>query len=764
MSGSGLHIHHAVPGIVLLIAASLLAVSPADGTPWREIAAVAIGVGASLVLDEFALILHLDDVYWSQEGRVSVEMVSLASASMGLVLIGGAPFGVDGVEARELGVRLGAIGGMVLNVGLVLVNVFKGKVRLALLAAFMPVVSWIGAIRLARPGSRWARRYDAATLQRASERVARFDARWDPITTRLGNLVAGGCRQPAVLLQSRRIRAMKQLSGMDVTFLNMETPTTFGHVASLNLFDATGPGGENVLETTKQIFLDRIGALEPLRRRLVEVPLGLDLPYWVDDPNFDIDFHVRHHAVPPPGTPQQLSEVISRIHSRPLDRSRPLWELYVIEGIDEGRLFATFTKVHHATVDGAAGAIMLASLLDTAAGTRRRWLRCCGRPSHCRPSSNCIQRTVIEYLKRPEKAIRLTTRAIREARRGLAERWPADPRRASSPSRCRARSASFMRRRIRGVDHEIDNPPHLPYTAAPRTPWNASIGPHRRFAYTTLSLEDAKTIRRELGCTFNDVVMALCSGVLRRYLEKHDALPSESLIAGVPISVRTGDEEDVYQNRVSMLLADLATNEPDPLKRLARVRASMDKAKSSFKAIPAETLQDFTQFAPPAIAARAMRMVSRLKIADRTAPPFNLIISNVPGPAHPLYSGGAQLKHFYPVSICTDGQGLNITVQSYNGSLDFGFIVDRDLVPDVWDPHRPDPRGDGRTPRAHVNSSRSREEDQRRLVRMSSIVAPPDRPQVEPHRALDVDPVTGAEGVDDRRRSPPRTVLRRRTR
>ena len=158
---------------------------------------------------------------------------------------------------------------------------------------------------------------------------------------------------------------MKQLSGMDVTFLNMETPTTFGHVASLNLFDATGPGGENVLETTKKVFLDRIGALEPLRRRLVEVPLGLDLPYWVDDPNFDIDFHVRHHAVPPPGTPQQLSEVISRIHSRPLDRSRPLWELYVIEGIDEGRLFATFTKVHHATVDGAAGAIMLASLLDT---------------------------------------------------------------------------------------------------------------------------------------------------------------------------------------------------------------------------------------------------------------------------------------------------------------------------------------------------------------------------------------------------------------
>jgi WS/DGAT/MGAT family acyltransferase len=469
---------------------------------------------------------------------------------------------------------------------------------------------------------------------------------------------------------------------MDVTFLNMETPTTFGHVASLNLFDATGPGGDNVLETTKQVFLDRIGALEPLRRRLVEVPLGLDLPYWVDDPNFDIDFHVRHHAVPPPGTPQQLSDVISRIHSRPLDRSRPLWELYVIEGIDEGRLFATFTKVHHATVDGAAGAIMLASLLDTepepAPVAPVRWTA-----EPLPTDQQLIQRTVVEYLKKPEKAIRLTTRAIRE----LASATQSGGLRTLASIVAQpvpGPLGAFMRRRIRGVDHEIDDPPHLPYTAAPRTPWNASIGPHRRFAYTTLSLEDARAIRRSLGCTFNDVVMALCSGVLRRYLEKHDALPKDSLIAGVPISVRTGDEADTYQNRVSMLLADLATNEPDPLQRLARVRASMNKAKTSFKAIPAETLQDFTQFAPPAVAARAMRMVSRLKIADRTAPPFNLVISNVPGPNFPLYSGGAELKHFYPVSICTDGQGLNITVQSYNGSLDFGFIVDRDLVPDVW--------------------------------------------------------------------------------
>jgi WS/DGAT/MGAT family acyltransferase len=178
--------------------------------------------------------------------------------------------------------------------------------------------------------------------------------------------------------------------------------------------------------------------------------------------------------------------------------------------------------------------------------------------------------------------------------------------------------------------------------------------------------------------------MALCSGTLRRYLGKHDCLPDEPLVAMVPVSVRTGDEENTFQNRVSALFVDLATNEPDPRRRIARLKSTMDRAKTDFRAIPADTLQDFTQFAPPAIAARAMRMYSRLRIADRTAPPFNLIISNVPGPAMPLYSAGARLEHFYPISAVADGQGLNMTVQSYNGNLDFGFVADRQLVPDVW--------------------------------------------------------------------------------
>jgi WS/DGAT/MGAT family acyltransferase len=476
---------------------------------------------------------------------------------------------------------------------------------------------------------------------------------------------------------------MKQLSGVDVSFLNMETSSVFGHVASVTIFDPEGaPGGAGV-EATKQVILERIDQLAPFRRRLVEVPLGLDLPYWIEDPNFDIDFHVRHHAVPAPGTPEQLAEVVCRIHARPLDRSRPLWELYVIEGVDGGTRIAQLTKVHHATIDGASGALMLAAILDTEPGVRHIGEPAAWSPERVPTDEELLRRTLVQYLRRPEKFVRLSVRTLRQlsaATGSTGLRAMADLVAQPIPGPL----GDLMRQRLRGVSNEVDDPPALPPTAAPRTPWNATISPHRRFSYTTIPLEDAKKIRRAVGCTFNDVVMALCSATLRQYLIEHDALPAESLIAAVPVSVRTGDEEDRYQNRVSMLLADLATNEPDPSARLRRVQQSMTKAKTQFAAIPADTLQDFTQFAPPAIAARAMRMYSRLHVADRTAPPFNLIISNVPGPAMPLYSAGARLEHFYPISALADGQGLNMTVQSYNGNLDFGFVACRELIPDVW--------------------------------------------------------------------------------
>ena len=477
---------------------------------------------------------------------------------------------------------------------------------------------------------------------------------------------------------------MRQLNGIDVSFLNMETHATFGHVSSLNVYDpSSAPGGAG-LEATKQLILERIHLLAPFRRRLVEVPFGLDLPYWIEDPDFDIDYHVRHHAVPYPGTPEQLGDTVARIHARALDRSRPLWELYVIEGVDEGRLIAQFTKVHHAAIDGIAGAQMLAALLDLDPDTRPVGPAAPWVPEVVPSDRELLARTLRTYAMRPEKVVRQSIRAVRELADASGSgglRMLADvisrPLPGPAGTMVRARLAATAR-------HDPDRPPALPTSAAPRTPWNRTISPHRRFAFASVPLEDAKQVRRAAGCTFNDVVMALCSGLLRRYLLEHDCLPDQPLIAMVPVSVRTGDEDEAYQNRVSALLADLATDEADTLARLGRVHASMSVAKQQFAAIPAETLQDFTNFAPPAVAARAMRMLSRLKVADHVNPPFNLVISNVPGPNFPLYSAGARMLAYFPVSALIDSQGLNITVQSYDGSLDFGFVADRSLVPDLW--------------------------------------------------------------------------------
>jgi WS/DGAT/MGAT family acyltransferase len=225
----------------------------------------------------------------------------------------------------------------------------------------------------------------------------------------------------------------------------------------------------------------------------------------------------------------------------------------------------------------------------------------------------------------------------------------------------------------------------MPLTSAPPTPWNKSITPHRRFAMRTTSLENIKRLKNATGGTVNDIVMAICAGGLRQYLQSHNALPDKPLRAMVPVSIRTGDESDPWTNRVSGLVAELPTHCDDPLERVALCHKAMNVAKKQFELMPAESLIDIAQSSPPVVSAAAARLTSRLKLADRIGMPANLVISNVPGPREPLYFAGAQLQHQFPVSIVTDGQGLNITVTSYMDRLDFGFIVDRDLVPDVWD-------------------------------------------------------------------------------
>lgn len=471
---------------------------------------------------------------------------------------------------------------------------------------------------------------------------------------------------------------MKQLSGLDASFLYLETPAQFGHVSSLSIFERPDADYRPLPAWRDQIER-RLHLLEPLRRKLRNVPLGLDHPYWIDDADFDLDFHVRHGAVPPPGDESQLAELVSRIVARPLDRSRPLWETYVIEGLPDDR-FAILTKVHHATIDGASGAELLTLMLDQdPAGDEippptEEW-----RPERPPTDPEVLARTAATLVRKPGRAVLLATRTAREL--GKATR---NPYLVAAANQVRdglrgPLGAVLNVGRQRAPEGEAVGP--LPSFSAPATPFNRRVSPHRRFAFRSTSLDAVKGVKNALGATVNDVVMAVCAGGLRTYLQDRDELPDRPLQAMVPVSVRTGEETERWTNRVSAIFATLPTDEPDPIKRVEKVHHAMVDAKGLFDAVPASRLTDFAEFPPPAVFATAMRTATRLTARFRT--PVNLVVSNVPGPREPLYAAGAKLLHYYPVSTIVDGQGLNVTVQSYLDTLDFGLIACRQLVPDL---------------------------------------------------------------------------------
>ncbi len=473
---------------------------------------------------------------------------------------------------------------------------------------------------------------------------------------------------------------MKQLSGLDATFLYMETPSQFGHVSSMSLFQRPDDPDYEPYAAWRSQIERRVHLLEPLRRKLRDVPLRLDHPFWVDDDQFDLDFHVRNTAVPPPGNDAQLAELVARLIGRALDRSRPLWETYVIEGLPDDR-FGILTKVHHATIDGASGAELLTLMLDSSPDgdplpEADEWV-----PERPPSDTEVLARAMANLVRKPGRAIVLGTRTAREF--GKATRNPALTAAANQVrSSLRGPVGAVLNiGRERSPETELRGP--LPALSAPPTPFNAPITAHRRFAFRSAPLDSVKGIKNALGATVNDVVMAACAGGLRSWLEQHDALPDKPLGAMIPVSIRTGEETERWTNRVSAIFASLPTDEADPVKRVEQVHASMANAKGLFDAIPADSLTDFAQFPPPAVFARAMRVATRL--TERFSPPINLVISNVPGPREPLYAAGSKLLHYYPVSTIIDGQGLNVTVQSYLDTLDFGLVSCRELVPDLWD-------------------------------------------------------------------------------
>ncbi|MBI4883393.1 MAG: wax ester/triacylglycerol synthase family O-acyltransferase [Actinobacteria bacterium] len=465
---------------------------------------------------------------------------------------------------------------------------------------------------------------------------------------------------------------MKQLTGLDASFLYMETATTFGHVSGLGIYQRPTPDFDP-LRAAHERFGALVGHAEPMRRRLVEVPLKLDHPYWVDDPNFDLDYHVRHIGLAPPGSSDQLADAVARLVGRPMDRSRPLWEVYVIEGLADNR-WAMLTKTHHATIDGAAGVILLNMLLDTDPNApvpeTIEWI------GEQPPSqATLLQQTLQKIASNPLRGMRVQLKLVRDF---------ADAMGITSVSRM-ASGARDIIKSIAGQPstQHTDNERRvqLPISSAPDTPWNKTITAHRRFAMRSAALDDIKALKNATGGTVNDVVMAICAGALRQYLIELDALPEKPLRAMVPVSIRTGDETDPWTNRVSSIVADLPTNCADPLERVAKCKEAMAAAKRQFELVPANALSDVAQTSSPVVAMAAMRLVSRM--AGRINLPTNLTISNVPGPRQPLYFAGAQLDSYIPVSIVTDGMGLNITVHSYLDRLEFGIIAARELVPDV---------------------------------------------------------------------------------
>jgi diacylglycerol O-acyltransferase / wax synthase len=444
---------------------------------------------------------------------------------------------------------------------------------------------------------------------------------------------------------------MQRLSGLDASFLYLETSDQPMHVCSIMELDTSTMPGGYTFDRLRDALSLRIRAMPQFREKLANSRLNLDHPVWVDDNNFDIDRHLHRIGLPPPGGRAELSEICGHIASLPLDRRRPLWEMWVIEGVAgtdchrDGRI-GVMVKVHHAGVDGVTGANLMSQLCTTEAdapapdpvdgvGGASGWeiaagglVRFASRPLHL---ANVVPGTVSSVVG----------------------------------TLLRAREGQTMAR---------------PF-AAPRTVFNARISGRRNVALAKLDLEDIKTVKNHFGVKVNDVVMALVSGVLRQYLAERNALPDTSLVATVPVSVH-GKSDRPGRNQVSGMFSSLQTHIADPVERLEAIAEANSVAKQHSSAIGATLLQDWTQFAAPAVFGIAMRVYARTRLTEM--PVHNLVVSNVPGPQIPLYMLGCEVKAMYPLGPIFHGSGLNITVMSLNRNLDVGLISCPQLLPDLW--------------------------------------------------------------------------------
>ena len=453
---------------------------------------------------------------------------------------------------------------------------------------------------------------------------------------------------------------MKQLTPGDAFMLYTETPGSPNHIGSLGIFDpSSAPGGSLSFDQLLEYYGQRVHLGKSFRRRLVRVPMDLDDPWWVEDSSFDLEYHLRHTALPSPGDWQQLCTLVARLHSRPLDLTRPPWEAWLIEGLNAvpgvppGSV-GILVRVHHTAIDGVGGIELLSALLqlnpdDAPPDVPDTW-----EPERVPSPWELLGRAAVANAQKPWRLARVVTKALPEAVR--------------LPSRIR--------------NHEIK----LPTLAVPTTRFNARVSPHRAFDAATFSLTELKAIKSAVpGATVNDAVIAICAGALRIYLEKLGELPEASLAAVVPMSLRTQDEAGNEGNRVAQFFCDMHTNVADPLKRLEAVARSTREAKGSQQALGAHSLQQMSSVLPGALFGLALRANAEIGARTGTTGLLNTQISNIPGPPIPLYCAGAKLVSMYGLGPVVTGAALIHVIMSYCDLVTFSFTTDRDIMPEPAD-------------------------------------------------------------------------------
>jgi WS/DGAT/MGAT family acyltransferase len=440
-----------------------------------------------------------------------------------------------------------------------------------------------------------------------------------------------------------------RLSALDTSFLSLEDDSSHMHVGAVLVFDGEPPTYEEFLEHVER----RLHLVPRYRQKVAFVPLDAGRPRWVDDPHLNLGYHVRATALPEPGSDQQLRDLAGRLFSQQLDRDKPLWELWLIEGLEEGR-FAVISKTHHALIDGIAGVDLMSVLFDTAsepsapADPGRPWL-----PRPTPSSAQLLAEALVERATAPREAVRTATELFSGPRALLAEAFK------------QAVSVGAMA--------------WAGFKPAPPSPYNRPIGPHRRFSWVRASLADLKAIKDSLGGTVNDVVLATVAGALGRHMRRLGVeTEGVDLHAFVPVSVRSSDDRGATGNQVAGLIAPLPVGIQDPLERLALISEAMRGLKESGQAVGARALTELTGFAPPNILSQAARLASRQRI-------LNLVVTNVPGPQEPLYLQGHRMRDMFPVVPLGANLALGVALVSYAGRMDFGLSGDYDALPDLED-------------------------------------------------------------------------------